>query len=263
MIDLHTHVLPHVDDGAATPEESRRMLRRWSELGFDRVVATPHLFGSEPPEYRVAIDAGHTAIAPEVGALMVAVERGFEIMLDPGIPDRLSAGEPLTLAGSRSVLVELPFSQWPAFTEETLFAIQLAGFQPVLAHPERYDAVQANPRLALELAGRGVVLQITYASLAGTLGRGPRRTAELLLASDGPQVLASDAHSAGQRLAAIPDGLERAIAIVGTERVGQLTEAIPRALLADEALPEPAAPMPAQPAETGALGRLRRVLRAS
>jgi protein-tyrosine phosphatase len=259
MIDLHLHVLPGVDDGAVDDFEAQGMLERWAELGFTELVATPHLSGPLTPIYSAEIADSFERIEVNAAALGIRLQRGFEIMLSPDLPGRLEEGEPLSLAGSTAVLVEVPFLLWPSFTEAILFAIQAAGFQPVLAHPERYTAVQNDPRLALAPAQRGTVLQITYASLAGVLGRSARRTAELLLRSDVPVVLASDAHSNGQRLATISQGSDRARDLVGERRVRQLANDNPAALLAGETLPDPV-PIEPQQAHLGPLDRLKRAI---
>ncbi len=258
MIDLHSHLLPAVDDGSVSVSETAEMLRIWSDYGFTTIAATHHLFPDESPEkYIELVERAVDEAGPVIDRSGMTVVIGAEIMLDPGLPDRLRRNERLTLGGSRAVLVEVPFLSWPAYTEEVIFALQLAGYQPVLAHPERYDAVQADLSLATSLADRGVVLQLTYASLAGALGSPAKRAAERLIDRDHPIILASDAHGPRQRLQAIPDGLRRAEELVGTDRLRQMTTDVPAALLADRELPEP---LPARTAEKKQ-GRFGRILR--
>jgi len=260
MLDLHLHVLPAVDDGAADELESRQMLAQWAEFGFTGLVATPHLGGKLSPVYAAEVSDAFDRTSPVAAALGLTLHAGYEIMMQPDLPDRLEAGEPVTLAGSKAVLVEVPFMHWPTFTEVVMFSIQTAGFRPVLAHPERYLAVQHDPGLALALAGRGVMMQLTYASLAGGLGRSAQRTAEQLLTAGAVIVLASDAHSEGQRLLTIPRGVERATELVGESRTRQMTFDNAWALLHDEALPDPA---PVEPARSrqGPLERVKQIIR--
>lgn len=258
MIDLHSHLLPAVDDGSRSTTETAEMLRIWTDFGFGTVAATHHYAAAEGPEvYIQAVARGVDEAGAVIDQSGLSVVIGAEIMLDPDLPNRLQRNERLTLGASRAVLVEVPFLTWPSYTEETMFALQLAGYQPVLAHPERYDAVQSNLSLATSLGERGVVLQVTYASLAGALGAPAKRAAERLVDRDLPVILASDAHGPRQRLLAIPDGLRRAEDLVGADRLRQMTTDIPASLLADRALPEA---LPAQPAEKqhGFLGRILR-----
>jgi protein-tyrosine phosphatase len=257
MIDVHIHVLPGVDDGAATPEIAREMLVRAKALGFTTLVATPHLDGPLTPGYRARIEEAAAAIDPIAKELGLSLALGFENLLTPDLPRRLECGEPVTLGGSRTILVELPFSGWPLHTEQALFAIQAAGYRPLLAHPERYATLQEDLDRALALAERGVLLQVTIGSLAGLFGRHAQRVAEDLLLNDAVTVLATDAHSAGQRIDTVTRGLARARQLVGRARVEQLITEYPSALLSDQALPALA---PREP-EAGEESRLRAALR--
>jgi protein-tyrosine phosphatase len=164
----------------------------------------------------------------------------------------------LTLAGGPTVLVELPFVGWPIFTEQVLFDVQAAGFRPLLAHPERYAGVQGDVSRALTLVERGVSLQVTIGSLAGLFGKRAQRVAEELLRQDAVHALATDAHTAGQRIETVVHGLERARTIVGPDRLHQLVVANPAAMLRGEPLP-PAEPIRSTPdPEGGWFGALRR-----
>ncbi|MGH2562701.1 MAG: tyrosine-protein phosphatase [Thermomicrobiales bacterium] len=257
VIDTHMHLLPGIDDGAASMEVAREMIARAREVGFRTLVATPHLGDPLAPAEQRRVDNALEKVQDLAAAVGIEVGLGFEIMLSPNLPARLADGEPVTMAGSRAVLVELPFTAWPHFAEQTLFALQLDGYRPVLAHPERYLAVQQDPERAMALAGRGVLLQVTIGSLVGLFGRAGRQTAEALVLSGAAQLVATDAHSAGRRFVAAVEGLARLRELVGEERAAQLTDGVPRALLEDAPLPE-LAPLPERRADRrlGALGRL-------
>ena len=247
MIDLHVHVLPGIDDGARDLAMSREMLRQMAGIGVRRVVATPHLMEPLTPEYELRVEAALEATRELAAEFSIDLDLGYELMLEPQVVKRLEAGERSTLAGSRTVLVELPFGGWPQHAESSLFGLQVAGYVPVLAHPERYVAVQKDAELALAVASRGVVLQLTEASFAGAYGKGVQRSARVLL-EEGLErgvrmVLATDAHSDGQRLTAAPAGLAWIRkhagngAVSGDAVVRWMTETVPEALLEDEAVP--------------------------
>lgn len=256
MIDLHLHLLPAIDDGAATIEVSQAMLAAAHGLGFRTLVATPHLLERLTSDDHWRIAAALAAVAAEAEPLGLQIQLGFEVALTPDLPARLAANEPITLAGSRAILIELPVVGWPTYTETALFALQTAGYRPVLAHPERYQAVQGDPSLALDLAERGIALQVTYASFVGLFGKPAQRAAETLLRNGAVHVLASDAHSTGQRLAVVSRAYKRVVKLVGPEAARILTTDNPAALLADQPLSR--TPMPNGHTPTTWRDRLRR-----
>ncbi|CAA9551446.1 MAG: hypothetical protein AVDCRST_MAG33-925 [uncultured Thermomicrobiales bacterium] len=251
MIDLHNHLLPGIDDGARSMDVTRQVLARASGFGYRTIVATPHLRDRLLASYGVDVAerlAEVTALAAGIG---ITVAGGYEVFLSPDLPRRLAEGEPSTLAGTRSILVEVPFVGWPPYTEATLFALQTVDYRPVLAHPERYQAVQRDPQLALALAGRGVPLQLSLGSLVSS-SRTVRRTAEQLLAAGAIAVVASDAHGDDHRLAAVPAGLARLTELVGPETADRIVRVNPEAILAGSPI------RPAAPAEgSGRLGGRR------
>ena len=260
MIDLHLHLLPGVDDGAASPEETRGMLARARALGFSVLVATPHLPAHLDAPYRERVAAALALTRELAAAERVEVRQGFEVRLTPDLPRRLADGEPITLGGSNAVLVDLPFGGWPHHVDATLFAVQTAGFRPVLAHPERYTAVQDEPARALRLAERGVLLQINLGSLHGLFGKSAQRTAEALLRAGAVQVAATDAHSAGGRYAEVPRALARLTELLGEAGRDRLLSETPAALLAGA--PVAAAPVGAGRHDGGGWqARLRRLTR--
>lgn len=241
MIDLHLHLLPGIDDGAATLDVSREMIERGRSAGFDTLIATPHLDGPLQPEFRDKVAAAWNQVAPLGASVGVDIGQGYEIKLSPGLVHRLDAGEPVTLAGGRTVLVELPFVGWPNYTRQSLFDLQAAGFRPLLAHPERYVDAHDDVDRLVELADLGIAMQVTFGSLAGLFGKRVQQVAETLLRRDATTILATDAHSAGHRFEAVERGYDRARELIGEARLTQLVTDNPRALLNDESLP------PAQP----------------
>lgn len=237
MIDLHLHLLPDVDDGASSMGVAEEMLREAKRWGFHTVVTTPHLIEPLSDAYRSHI----AGVLAEVQAMAKSMEMeillGYEAVLTQDLPKRLAEGEPVTLAGSRAILVELPFTAWPHHAETTLFALQTAGYRPILAHPERYRTLQDDPDRGLELANRGVILQVTIGSVTGLFGKRAQQTAETWLQGGAVDLVATDAHSAGHRLAAVPKGLARVRHIAGEAEVRRLTVDVPAALLRDDVLP--------------------------
>ena len=232
MIDLHNHLLPGIDDGAASADVSRQMLARSAQLGYRTIVATPHLRDRLLDDYHVAVDIRLADIRHDATPHGITVIGGYEVFLTPDLPTRLEQGEPSMIAGTRSILVELPFTGWPTYTESTIFALQTAGYRPILAHPERYQAVQHDPELAIALARRGVLLQLTLRSLIGSSKRIQKVSAQLLGAG-AIALVASDAHGDDHRLAAVPDALQRLEQLVGRDQRERIVGTNPEAVLSD------------------------------
>lgn len=200
LIDLHNHILPGLDDGAADVAESVAIARQFVSEGVTTIVATPHL---DPLNGRGADVA---VVMEEVrqlgGALADAgialnVLPGNEIFLTPEVPNLLRDGTALPVAGGPWVLVELPFNQRPPYLEDTLFRIEAAGFRPILAHPERYTFVQADVASLDHLVDRGTALQLTAPALLGGYSASIRRAAEALLARGSYTLASSDRHHPG------------------------------------------------------------------
>jgi protein-tyrosine phosphatase len=240
MIDLHLHLLPGIDDGSPNLDVTRAMLAAMAGMGFTHLVATPHLMQPLSLEYRNEVEKTLSDIRPLAQSFGITLGLGYEHMLEPGIVQRLKNGEPSTIAGTRALLVELPFVSWPHYTSTTLFQLRTAGFRPILAHPERYMEVQKNPAHAFDTGAQGVTLQLTQGSFDGVYGKNAARSARLLLSEaikqDIPVILATDAHSEGQRLARVPAGLEwiRRNMADGERVVEWATVANPSLILHDE-----------------------------
>ncbi len=206
---------------------------------------------------RRLVERGLEAITPLAIKFGISVTPGFEVLLTPDVPARLSAGEPIGYAGTNAVLVELPFEFWPELSASIIFDIQTIEYQPVLAHPERYVAAQYDPAKVLELGERGVIMQVTYASLAGVNGRSARSLGEQIIRECPRVILATDAHGNGTRLRAFDAGLARATEIVGPVRAAQLASANPASILSNQPFPIQA-PLERKPEQRSFFGSAKR-----
>jgi len=244
MIDLHSHVLPGIDDGARTTQDSIAMLDAFAAQGFHTVAATPHLTGRWRPEYVAHIDRAFAGIEPLAQARGITLVRWFEIQLDPGTAGQMTGDMPVALGGTDIVLVDLPFTEWPLYADAALFAVRAAGYRVILAHPERYPGIQDDPGKASELVEHGIALQVTIGSFSGIFGKAARKSAEELLARGLVHLVATDAHSTGSRMAAVPAGLARLRQLAGEDGLRQLTTDAPAAILANAPFPKPVRPTP-------------------
>lgn len=237
MIDLHSHVLPGLDDGVRTIEASLELLRAAAGDGIDRIAATPHVREDYPTtpgemELRLAEVCGaarEAAIPVEIlggGELDLA----FAARLDDDDLRRFGLGGNPTL-----LLLEFPYLGWPLPLADLVFDLQLRGYRIVLAHPERNADVQLDPERLRPLVDNGVAVQLTAASLDGRLGGAPRAAARRLLDARLAHLVGSDAHAPDVRSV----GLSGAARAAGDEALARwLTEGVPDALLAGRPLPE-------------------------
>ena len=221
MTDLHTHILPAMDDGAADPAESLELLRLEREQGVDRVVLTPHFYREREGAARFlerrerAFEALLRAGAPADGPELLL---GAEVAWFPSLAaeDRL---EELCLAGTKQLLLELPFEPWSAMLLDRVYGFALStGLTPVFAHVERYLPLAGRERLE-DLLGMGFPMQMNAGSLLGLWSR--RKCLPLL--RRGKWYAASDCHNTGSR----PPTLGRAARLLagrlGAEAAAALT----------------------------------------
>lgn len=244
MIDLHTHILYGMDDGAQTLDEAIEMVRLAADDGIKTLVATPH-----SPESTACRQYSPQLIYERLAELRAALAgagvdvelvAGTEVAYAADVVPHLRAGRLLPYGTSRAILLEMPNSVPPQTLEIALFNLQVAGYRVVLAHPERIVEVQRDPNVLVPLVDRGALMQLTAGALLGDYGSGLRQVCEVLLAHDLAHVLASDAHdSRGRRLPVLSAARERARALVGPDRAEQLVRATPAAILRDQPLDLP------------------------
>jgi protein-tyrosine phosphatase len=231
MVDLHSHHLPALDDGPRTLEESVRQVRMLAELGFRLLVTTPHVMQGmhEYPAAEIAlrVSALQEAVGPEPRILPGAEHRFDELFLQS-----MEAGTLQPLGGrGRTVLVEFAWPRLPTNLHDMLFRIQLKGYQPVLAHPERYDTEEADFGRLRTWVERGGLLQVELGSLVGGYGGEARHACRRLLADGLVAVAAADVHAPEDVELHARRGLEALVKQVGPEAADQLCRSNPDRLL--------------------------------
>jgi protein-tyrosine phosphatase len=237
VIDLHSHILPGLDDGAGTLDDALAIAEAAVADGIRAIAATPHVraadYPTTPEQMERQLDSVRKALRD--AAVPIELLPGGEIALDMlpqlGDEDLRRFG----LAGNpKYVLLEAPYLGWPLGIEDGLFQLSLRGFTAVLAHPERNDEVQSNPERLAPLVERGTLVQLTAASLDGRLGAGPQTTGLRLLELGLAHLLASDAHAPSVRKI----GMAGAAHALGNDELGRwLTEDVPAAITAGGDLP--------------------------
>lgn len=244
MIDLHSHILPDLDDGAPDWETSLDMMIQAAESGTEILVATPHTHDmwrpAEPPSELIPVLVHEANLRARRAGLSLQILPGQECYIDDGLSQQLQEGKWLTLGNSKTVLLELGWSHWPPFIEQLVFDLQLAGYRVLLAHPERYRSVVADPNLLVPLVEKGVLTQVTSASILGRFGESALTTARLLLENDLAHVMSSDAHTVRGRNTKLDKARAQVADWFGEEVAHKLVLDTPRALLHDKPIELPA-----------------------
>jgi len=233
MIDVHTHILPSLDDGAATLEQSLEMAHAAVAEGITTVVATPHVRDDYPTtaaEMEEAVAELRVAVAAD--GLALEILTGGEIALDRLETLDDGALHRFALGSGSYVLLECPYFGWPLNLEHAARELRRRGLSVILAHPERNS--DATPRRIAPLVDDGVLVQVTSASLDGRLGRTARAAAFALVDDGLAHVVASDAHAPDLRAV----GMKAAIDALGDDALATwLTFAVPQAIVTGAGLP--------------------------
>src|SRR3954447_10756725 len=249
MIDLHSHILPGIDDGPATMAGSLELARAAVEAGTRTILATPHIHddaGIDPERIAAGLEELRAALAH--ADIPLEVLAGGEIAIWRLIDLDTDTLKRLALGGGPYLLVESPFSPVVGDFEPMVLDLHARGHRVLLAHPERCPAFQRDPARLERLVEAGALVQITAGSMTGAFGSTVRRFTVAILREGLAHVVASDAHDSVRRPPGLRAGfpaLERELPEIGAQQ-RWLTERVPRAVLDGPPLPErPALPKPA------------------
>ena len=249
MIDLHCHILPGIDDGARDLTVALDMARAIVADGVTVVACTPHilpgLYHNSGPQILAAVAALQAAVADN--GIPLQLVAGADNHIVQNFVGGLKSGHLLGLANSRYVLVEPPHHVMPVRIEDLFFDITVAGYVPILTHPERLTWIKNNYAVIERLVQGGVWMQITAASLTGAFGRSARYWAERMLDDGLVHILATDAHDNERRPPNLAEGQRLAEQRVGAREAMHLVATRPRGVL-DNALASSLPPPPARDA---------------
>jgi protein-tyrosine phosphatase len=261
MIDLHCHMLSGIDDGASDLDVSIGMAKASMADGVSVLACTPHilpgLYHNNGPQIRQAVDALQRQLDQREIPLRLVC--GADNHMVPDFVAGLQCGRLLSLHDSRYVLVEPPHHTEPPHLEEFFFSLLVAGFVPILTHPERLSWVPSRYGSIERLVQAGVWMQITAGSLTGAFGRTARYWAERMLDEGRVHILATDAHDCERRPPELSRGHDFAAKRVGAQEAEHLVVTRPRGVIVN-ALPS-TLPMPTSVgASTGGAGDVEAVV---
>lgn len=246
MLDLHNHILPGLDDGAPNLSVALAMARAFVADGVTTVACTPHilpgLYHNDGPGIRTAVARLRRILAEE--AIPLGLVEGADVHIAPGLVAGLRSGYIPSLAGSRYVLIEPPHHVAPARLENAFFELVVAGYVPILTHPERLTWIRSHYDVIQRLSRNGVWMQLTAASLTGAFGRQSEYWGKRMLDERIVHILASDAHDIEYRAPSLGRGRDAAERIVGAQEAEHLVLTRPSGVVANQqpsSLPSPQA----------------------
>ena len=233
MIDFHSHIIPNIDDGSRSVEETFNLLQEAQEVGFDGIVLTSHYiegyYETNAPERDIWVKAISDNL--KIKGLETNLFLGNEIYISDNMMNLLIEGKASTINNSSYVLFEMPMNTEPMNLYDVIYSLEENKLIPVLAHPERYSFVQKEPELVYDLIQKGVLMQSNYGSILGQYGEKAKFTVKKFLESDMVHFLGSDVHRPKTIYPKIPQALEEIEKIIGKEKLEKLTTINPKLAL--------------------------------
>ena len=238
LVDLHAHLLPGLDDGPQTMQESLAMARLAGEDGTEIILATPHqrdvMLGSSIQNVQNLVAQLNEALEQEAGpgGRPLRVLPGMENHIELNLPDWVEDGTALTINGTRFILCEPPYTAYPPYADEVLFRLQLMRFVPVIAHPERNTILAEDQKRLKAMVERGMLLQLSAGSFVGEYGPQVQRAAESLLRRGLVHAIGSDMHgTTGPRSPILSQAYRRVAELAGEEQASRLFDETPRMII--------------------------------
>jgi tyrosine-protein phosphatase YwqE len=197
-VDMHSHLIPGIDDGSKSMEESLSLVRRMADMGFEKIITTPHImseyYRNTPEIIRLGLEDLRKA-TKEAG-ISIELDAAAEYYMDEIFLEKVKAGEKLLTFGDNYILVETGFINKPQMLLDIIFHLEMAGYKPILAHPERYQYLLGDKKLQEELIDRKLLFQVNLLSLTGFYSKQVKEFGEMLIDRNTVALLGTDCHNA-------------------------------------------------------------------
>ena len=233
MIDIHSHILPNIDDGSRSIEETFNLIKEAENVGFEAIISTSHYmenyYETDTPEREVWINAIYENL--KVKDININLYLGNEIYISENLVKLLEQGKASTINDTSYVLFELPLNVEPMILYQVLYEMIQCKLVPILAHPERYSYVQKDPELIYDLIQKGVLMQANYGSIIGQYGKKAQMIVKKLLKNNMIHFLGSDVHRQNTIYPKIPQILTELNGIIREEQIEKLTTTNPKLVL--------------------------------
>lgn len=226
MIDIHSHILPGVDDGAQTMEDSIAMAREAVKEGIHTIIATPHNKNGKYENIKSSIISNVLQLNSllQKENIPITILPGQENRIYGEIIEDMEINKILTLNHSQYLFIEFPSSHVPRYTEQILYDLQLKNVTPIIVHPERNQELIEQPDKLYKLVNNGVLTQVTAASLAGYFGKKIKIYSQQLIEANLTHFIASDAHNTSTRGFKMGEALDFVESKFGVDMVYMFTE---------------------------------------
>ncbi|ERM83443.1 capsular polysaccharide biosynthesis protein [Rhodonellum psychrophilum GCM71 = DSM 17998] len=196
-VDMHSHLIPGIDDGSKTLEESITLIKRLKGYGYRKVITTPHImsefYKNTPEIIQIGLSELKHTLSEE--GVDIEIHAAAEYYMDEIFLEKVQGGQKLLTISNNYVLVETGFISKPQMLLEILFEMEMQGYKPVLAHPERYQYLVQDKKLVSDLIDRDIYFQMNLLSLTGFYSKQIKTFAELLIDEKKVKLLGTDCHN--------------------------------------------------------------------
>lgn len=236
MIDFHTHILPNIDDGSRSIDETFNLIKEAKNVGFEGIISTSHYmenyYETDKPEREVWINAIYENL--QAKNIDIRLYLGNEIYISENLIKLLEEGKASTINDTSYVLFEMPLNEEPMNLYDAVYQMIQYKLVPILAHPERYSYIQKEPDLVYDLVQKGVLMQANYGSIIGQYGEKAQIIVKKLLENNLIHFLGSDVHRQNTIYPKIPECLSEINSIIGEEKLQELTTENPKLALGNK-----------------------------
>lgn len=236
MIDIHSHIIPNVDDGARSVEETFNILKEAQEAGFTDVILTSHFLLNyyETNVQELIFWKEKLQEVLKKQGTKINLHSGMEIYITNQMEELLENKKILTLANSRYMLIELPLATNVKYFDYVVYYLEAKGIKPIIAHPERYKCVQKDPDIVEEYIEKGCLIQCNYGSIVNLYGREAEKTIKTILKKNQVHFLGSDVHRENGTYLIILDAIKKIRKIIGENKINEITTINPKKILQNE-----------------------------
>ena len=233
MIDMHSHIIPTIDDGSRSIQETFNMINEAKDAGFTDIVMTSHFLLEyyEPTTQELFLWREKLQELLDNKKIDIKLHSGMEIYISNRLEDLIKEKKILTLNNSKYMLIELPLGTNINYLDYVLYFLQSISIKPIIAHPERYKYVQDNPEIIDKYISKGALIQCNYGSILGLYGKHAKNTFKILLKKGKVDFLGSDCHREKTIYLNIPKAVNKIKKITGDSFFYKISTENPRKVL--------------------------------